>query len=472
MLLERPREVELVTHAQTVRDLADCRPVRKQATGQTHAQLEQIPIRGLSVIVVEDATGTVVVWDGDGREYVRTSAAGTVQFQVSGSIGSHTVLLFSDDGRLQDRTTIRVDCETGVESSDTKWSELMRMLKWNIFKGREAKVVPFDGRPYFLFSDWIRDHSFILRGKKYFFANLKDAVELFGQTQADDGMIYDFIMPKSPQSRAPFRRFANPRHAVPTDDPHYFFERVPVEAGLVGTVVLNYKDGSWQQLHVNTGQQVQNWWNPTDVPYNRRSGWNCRVAWQGSNALADVGTVVWGFDTPAPDKVIDSVAFVHAGTHAKWFVLGLTLSDAPKYFEAADAIYGWLENWNAGSILAALLEGLAGIQNRGLAYDSVRIAPRWDAAGTNDAKVTAKTEASGAYVSYAYRQRENGFRIELAANGAKRDFEILLPGKTPASLACTVNGSATEYSLKTVGQSKYLTVSVNEIAVSTIDIRC
>ncbi|MBD3239604.1 MAG: hypothetical protein GF331_03390, partial [Chitinivibrionales bacterium] len=678
---------------------------------QTHAQ-------PLDIVRVEQAAGIVEVWDGAGSAYVRQKSQGSLEFRVSGALGTHLVVLRDTAGKLCERTPLRVSCETGLESSDETWTKLFRMLKWNIFKGREAKIVPFEGRPRFLFSDWIRDHSFILRGKQYFFEHLTDAIELFGKTQAEDGMIYDFIMPKNPQSTGAFKRFANPVHSKPADDPHYFFERVPVEAdveylyvdalyqtwkavgdtqwmtrwldtavraltycrtseirwstqfqllkrgftidtwdfqdaentrisggdvmdvlpgstrfgvfhgdntgyaascealaemlvaagrgeesaswretahqirmrltevswngdfythhvpegelpdlgvdhaaqvslsnalalnrgipheqakaildtyqrirrdkpetspgeyyaiyppfergfsmrkwhymngavfpfvggelargalehgeeqygvqtlrelsaaiagrdgelpyywqgciepepkrsfhmvdisacanadfagetvdgvvgwagegpdndmraippgehvfhrvpsriidpavngrracivlstdkgdlrevtvpvkrtaaslyihhaagrasGLVGWVTCNYADGTTQRVFVNTGAQVQNWWDPVDVPYNRVNGWVCRVAWRGSNARADIGTVLWGFDNPHPSKAIESLTFTHAATNAKWFVIGVTTSDAPKYFEPADACYGWLENWNA-----------------------------------------------------------------------------------------------------------------------------
>ncbi|HDL18946.1 MAG TPA: hypothetical protein ENH29_07815, partial [Bacteroidetes bacterium] len=41
---------------------------------------------------------------------------------------------------------------------------------------------------------WIRDHSDILRGGKYFAQDMKSAVEVFAQTQAANGRIFDFII--------------------------------------------------------------------------------------------------------------------------------------------------------------------------------------------------------------------------------------------------------------------------------------
>ncbi len=790
-------------------------------------QLSVANAQPLESVVVTHATGTVAVWDGQGREYVRRESQEQTQFVVSGALGVHQVLLFDPDGRLLESTPLHVAAQTTLTSSDAAWTDLFSLLKWNIFKGRESKIVPFEKRPYHLFSDWIRDHSFILRGKKYFFPHLTDAIELFGRTQADDGMIYDYIMPKNPQSTGAYRRFSNPAHARATDDPSYYFTRVPVEAdveylyvdalyetwralgdtdwmthwvdtavraldycrtspirwsekygllkrgftidtwdfqdaentrisggdvmevlpertrfgifhgdntgyaaschalaemldaagreeeaeqwrafgeeirrrlvelswngeffthhvpeeslpdlgvdhasqvslsnalalnrgidpahaqriiatyqrirrekpdtspgefyaiyppfergfgmskwhymngavfpfvggelargafeygaeqygvrilrdlyeamkrrggqlpyywigciepepertftiidisktanadfaaetvpgvvgwagegpendlrdipagdltfhkvpvrvidpasndrracivlstdesdadeatvavgqaagclyihhaagragGLVGWVTLTYEDGSLHREYVNTGTQVQNWWDPIDVPYQRKGGWVCRVAWRGSNARSDVGTVLWGLNNPCPEKEITSLTFTHAGTAPKWFILGVTASDAPRYFEAADARYGWLENWNAGLIVAGLLEGLAGIQNQGLAYDTVRIAPRWVAADTIEVSTVAKIEASDAYVAYDYTRSDTGLSMHVASSGPARAFEILLPADSDTIDEVLVNGRPIPFAEKAVGDSRYL----------------
>ncbi len=51
--------------------------------------------------------------------------------------------------------------------------------------------------------------------------------------------------------------------------------------------------------------------------------------------------------------------------------------------------------------MAALVEGLAGVKNRGLAFDSCRIIPEMDASADIDsAKVTIRFPASEGYVSY------------------------------------------------------------------------
>jgi len=226
----------------------------------------------LDTIRVSEAVGTVLVWDGEGREYARLKSDGQVEFQVSGTLGTHHVVLTTGTGRIRERAAIRVNCETSVESSDETWSRLFGMLKWNLFKGREAKIVPFEGRPHRLFSDWLRDHCYIMRGKKYFDASVRDAVELFGRTQAEDGMVYDFIMPKTPQSTGPLRRFRNPGHVRRSDDPGYFLQRVPVEADVeylyVDTLHQAWKaigDTAWMTRWLDSAVRAMDYCRASDI---------------------------------------------------------------------------------------------------------------------------------------------------------------------------------------------------------------
>jgi hypothetical protein len=237
----------------------------------------------------------------------------------------------------------------------------------------------------------------------------------------------------------------------------------------VGWVTLQYADGTERRVYVQYGKHVKNWWGPTDVPYNRREGWVCRTAWTGFNEQTHVGTYVWGLDNPEPGKVIEQVRFTHSGAGHTWFVLGLTLSDAPRYFEPPSAHGGWLVNWNSAGVVYALLEGLAGIVDEGLAYDRVRLSPRWAAAGVDHVTACAKYEASGAYVRYRYERRDDELTLELAGNGEDVRLEIMLPADlSPARV--TVNGCEAEFELRDVADARYLCLEAPGLAVCTVTV--
>ena len=237
-----------------------------------------------------------------------------------------------------------------------------------------------------------------------------------------------------------------------------YFLHTMAGSGLAGWITFHYNDGSTWRKYVNSGREVKNWWNPSDVNYSRKTGWTCKVAWKGKNNRTNVGVYNWGINNPFPGKEIEKMTVEHALEHNKWFILGVTLSDKPKYFRPPSAVYGWLSNWNAGGVTYALIEGLAGIYDEGLCYDKIRLAPRWCAAGVNHVTATAKYENSGCYVRYNYNYdpEKNTLKIEMASVAKQgMAFDILLPeGKRPKKLI--VNDNETTYTVKTIENSSYV----------------
>ncbi len=799
---------------------------------------EQLDIKPLDNIwVYGPDSGTIVVRDANGDEYIREPSSTHFSFRVSGALGTHTITLLTSEGKFIENISFNADCKTSIKNSSGEWDNLMRMLEWNIHKGREHKVTKYEGRTYFLFSDWLRDHVHILKGKKYFAADrVKDAIDLFGKTQQKDGMIFDFYMPHDPQQEGTEYRFHDLKYIEVVEDGHYMLERVPVEndveylfveglyytwkatgdsywmkkwlsaaekaleysindplrwsmkfellkrgftidtwdfqpkedaqrvggdvmdivegktqfgimhgdntgyaascrylaemlaytgqvkkakmwnersnkilkkleevawngrfyqhfvpedksivrdlgvdkdeqvslsntyalnrgiehekavaiietyqtireempetspgefygiyppfkkgfgystkpwhyvnggvfpfiagelahgafehgyedygvdilrriksllesheeqlpyfwlgkipespertfqkldlksvanvdfsgkgapdvpgwtgqgvkndlsimpagekvfhdipfsiinpaensrkacvglagdqgyyqsidvtvnkkaeslyflhtlagSGLAGWIDFHYKDGTTWRKYVNSGRQVKNWWNPSDVPYNRKSGWTCRVAWEGKNDRTKVGVYIWGMDNPFPEKEIKKLTFNHSLEANKWFVLGITLSDKYKYFKPQDACYGWLSNWNAAGVTYALVEGLAGIYDKGICYDKIRLAPRWSAAGVKHVVATAKYENSGGYVryDYLYDPSKNVLKIDLASVAIQGlNIDILLPERQkPVSLY--VNEEMRDYDVQMIEESGYVSFNI------------
>ncbi len=83
-------------------------------------------------------------------------------------------------------------------------------------------------------------------------------------------------------------------------------------------------------------------------------------------------------------------------------IMGVTLSDAPVFYQPPAISFGIPDNWGSAANVYALIEGLAGIRDAGVAYSRVILSPRWTAAGVKKVKATAKYEASGGYTAYQY----------------------------------------------------------------------
>ena len=236
---------------------------------------------------------------------------------------------------------------------------------------------------------------------------------------------------------------------------------------LAGKLTVRYADGTTHGEYIRAGVNVGHWWAPADSEFNYRYGpgglERMQVAWRGPNQKFDnVGVYVVGFEHPHPDKTIASLDFECMETDAKWMVLGVTLSDASMFLPPwNDVSSGMPNNWGAAALVAAIVEGLAGVEDKGAAFSKARIAPRWAAMGTSSAKVAVRYPASQGYVRYEYKCDEAGRRTIVDFTGSAGEYEaaVLLPPRA-APVRATLNGNEVKVETRTVESSRYAVLHV------------
>jgi len=147
-------------------------------------------------------------------------------------------------------------------------------------------------------------------------------------------------------------------------------------------------------------------------------------------------------------------------TGAKWFVIGITLSDMPPFLPPwSDVSAGMPNNWGAGCVMAALLEGLAGVEDTGAGFGTVRVSPRWLAAGVRDAEVSVRYPASSGYVSYRYSQSGKTISLDYTSCAETATLRVPLPvGSRAASVL--LNGESLDLHLETVETTVYAMAEV------------
>jgi hypothetical protein len=85
------------------------------------------------------------------------------------------------------------------------------------------------------------------------------------------------------------------------------------------------------------------------------------------------------------------------------------------------------DGWGSSAMLWALVEGLAGIVDRGRCFDVTSISPRWLAAGVEEAEAQVGYAASGLGVGYAFRLRPDGIDLEIEGDARQVACHALLP---------------------------------------------
>lgn len=233
-----------------------------------------------------------------------------------------------------------------------------------------------------------------------------------------------------------------------------YFLHIKAGDGQTGQLVFKYEDGT-QKIETINDTQISGWWMPTDKL-------NFKVAWKGKNYKAPfVGVGVCGINNPNPEKKVKQIELKsQQGSEAKWFVLGVSVSDEPVYLKPNDISHGIPDKWGAAAVMYALVEGLAGVKDTGLAMDKITLAPRWAATTERSVKANIKYKASDGYSAYEYTKSANKIALKFTGNATTTQLCVLMPeGKKPLKVA--LNGkSIAKFESKTVESSIYMAMDV------------
>lgn len=99
----------------------------------------------------------------------------------------------------------------------------------------------------------------------------------------------------------------------------------PKNGTTLGTLIVEYADGSSSRIPVVSGTDCGNWWNPC-------RGKNAVIVWSAENPEALVGLYASSFALPKPGP--KSLRFETATPETVWMIAGVTLSDRPVHFGA------------------------------------------------------------------------------------------------------------------------------------------
>lgn len=126
--------------------------------------------------------------------------------------------------------------------------------------------------------------------------------------------------------------------------------------------------------------------------------------------------------------------------------------------------------WGQAAFVSALVEGLAGVVDKGIKFNKVEISPRWYFAGVNETSVEVGYGDDGNQVlyTYAFTLEENKVRIET--RGVFENFVLRVPFSIGTKLATiTLNGENKPMEVNNVNDSKYVVIegkgSLNHVTI-------
>lgn len=241
-----------------------------------------------------------------------------------------------------------------------------------------------------------------------------------------------------------------------------------IPSNVAGAITFIYTDGTEASRYLMKYKEVTNWW--FSELKTERSG----IAWSGPNLCSTKVGVCWAvIDNPQPDKKIEKLQFhapLEGGIYA---VIGITVADKPFYIESKAVSFGGPDNWAAALGMAALVEGLAGVKNDGLAFDKVTIAPRWTSASVDSVNVTIHFPASDGYVAYQYfyNKARNEIDILLTGSGDELKGHILLPANISTIKSLQAGDNPVQYKISNIEKSCYADFTLSLPSVQKVVIR-
>ncbi len=242
---------------------------------------------------------------------------------------------------------------------------------------------------------------------------------------------------------------------------------------IAGALKLHYSDGSTYTKYMKKfggkhgAGEIRDWWYPS-VPEPRKGIPHLKIAWKGKNKFSKkIGICNYGMENPHPDKKIQKMEFIGMEDGTKWMVLGVSLCDSPVFFMPT-IVSTIPQHWAAAECYYALIEGLAGIKDTGVAFNKALLAPRWESAGVNEASATARYASSNGYLSYKYiKINSNQLKLQFTSNAQNTDVEILLPANKTA-VKMQVNDKPEKINLKKIENSTYACFTNHKAGVNTI----
>ena len=126
--------------------------------------------------------------------------------------------------------------------------------------------------------------------------------------------------------------------------------------------------------------------------------------------------------------------------------------------------------WGSSAMLYALIEGLAGVEDRLRLFEYARISPRWVAAGVAEAEVNVCYGCSEANIGYSFRLKGDQILLEVQSSASEILFHVLLPESYQA-ISVRVGGKDTEFRNKKIEKSPYVDFSVEVLGKVSLEIQ-
>ncbi len=124
------------------------------------------------------------------------------------------------------------------------------------------------------------------------------------------------------------------------------------------------------------------------------------------------------------------------------------------------------DGWGSSAMLAALIEGAAGVEDQSSLYRDLKLSPRWAAhPDINRARIVTHYPASGAYVAYTWERAEKRLTLDVTGTWERARIYLLLPtegvGKQ-RTISVRLDGEVIPTQIDKVQEYRYVVVPAEQ----------
>ncbi|GAB4488245.1 MAG: hypothetical protein Fur0016_00450 [Anaerolineales bacterium] len=159
------------------------------------------PVAPLQTLTLQEVPpGLLTVSDGRGRPYFSQTVSGQASFTAGGAAGWHTVHLSAESGAELASLQFHLEPHTELHESSGQFRALLDICHYTMADEALKHYTRYRGKTYYYLVDWLRDHVHTLKGMKYFEPKVRTGLELYRDSQREDGMIWDNVHRREPPS--------------------------------------------------------------------------------------------------------------------------------------------------------------------------------------------------------------------------------------------------------------------------------
>lgn len=115
--------------------------------------------------------------------------------------------------------------------------------------------------------------------------------------------------------------------------------------------------------------------------------------------------------------------------------------------------------WGQAAFVSAMIEGLAGVVDKGIQFSEVEISPRWYFAGVDSTSVTVGYGNDGNQVKYSYFFDPEKKELKITTSGKFKKFTLRVPVPENCKTAtASINGKKAVVEVQQVNASRYMSI--------------